>query len=180
MMQTARWLAVALLLSTVAVLQTALVPATGVHVHTAVPVYLIIFALARRLDFGPTLAVAASAGLLIDLTPPGAGRVGLNALVAVLAAAAMHAWSRATSSDAAGLLATLILLVIAVALTTLTRAWLTDLFGASTPVWVLVKAVLRDSVVAALLTPITLPLVDWLARPRSSSWGIVGRSGARR
>lgn len=179
-MHTVRWLAVAVLTLTAAVVQSAFIPGLGLRLHSAVLVYLIILAIARRLDFGPALALALGAGLLVDLTPPAAGPVGVNALIAVLAAALMFTWSRATASDAAGLMATLTLLVTAIALTTLARAWATDVFAESTPGWVLLKAVVRDCVIAFLITPIVLPLVDWLARPRSASWRITGGSGVRR
>jgi len=92
----------------------------------------------------------------------------------------MFNWNRATASDAAGLLATLTLLVTAIALTTLARAWVTDVFAAGTPGWVLLKAVVRDCVITFLIAPVVLPLVDWLARPRNASWSISGGPRVRR
>jgi hypothetical protein len=172
--------AIGLLLATASVAQSAFIPAIGLRLHTAAPVFLIVLALSRRLEFGPALAVGVSAGLLVDIAPPAAGPVGINALVGALAAATMYAWTRVTATDSATLSATLILLVAAVALVALLRAIITDVFAAGTPTVVVLRAMARDAVISALLAPLLLPLVDWLVRPRSQSWAMSAGMRARR
>ncbi len=169
-MASARWFVVAVLLGTAAVVQSSLLPALGLDTHTAVLVFLVIIALAQRLDFNAAVAVGCVGGLLVDLTPPALGPMGLNALLGTLCAAIMYAWSRATAVDTATLGATLLVLLGAVALTALGRSVLMAVFRDAPPFTITMGAVLRDVVIAAFATPVLLPAVTALTA-RSGSAG---------
>lgn len=161
-MASARWFAVVVLLGTAAVVQSSLLPALGLDTHTAVLVFLVIIALAQRLDFNAAVVVGCAGGLLVDLTPPGLGPLGLNALLGTLCAAAMYAWSRATAVDTASLGATFAVLLAAVALTSVGRSLLMAVFRESLPLSTMLRAGLRDVVIAALAIPLLLPAVATL------------------
>ncbi|NDB17826.1 MAG: hypothetical protein EB027_00835 [Actinobacteria bacterium] len=172
-MATARWFVVVVLLGTGSVVQSSLLPALGLDTHTAVLVFLVIIALAQRLDFNAALTVGCAGGLLVDLTPPALGPLGLNALLGTLCAAAMYAWSRATAVDTATISATLAVLLTAVALTVVGRSTLMAIFRDAPPLGTTVSAVARDVVIAALAAPLLLPAVTTLS-------SLSGSAGSRR
>ena len=178
-MNQLRRLGIVLLVATAAVFQTAFLPNTGLRLHTAVPVFLTVLALAQRLEITSAVVVGGAAGLAVDLLPPATGPLGMNALLGVLAAAGMYGWTRLTATDTAGLAATLGVLIAAVAALSLGRAWATTVLVGHVPAAVVGRALLRDCVIAALAAPLISPVAESLTRRRVSAWSGVSAPGRR-
>ena len=178
-MNQLRWLGIVLLLGTAAVFQSAFLPNTGLRMHTAVPVFLTVLALAQRVELTSAVVIGGAAGLAVDLLPPATGPLGMNALLGVLAAAGMYGWTRLTATDTAGLAATLGVLIAAVAGLSLGRAWATTVLVGHVPAAVVGRALVRDCVIAALAAPLVSPVVESLTRRRVSAWSGISAPGRR-
>ncbi|MBU6214173.1 MAG: hypothetical protein KGP01_07005 [Actinomycetales bacterium] len=178
-MNQLRWLVIALLLATAAVFQSAFLPNTGLRMHTAVPVFLTVLALAQRVEFTAAVVIGGAAGLAVDLMPPATGPLGMNALLGVLAAAGMYGWTRLTATDTAGLAATLGVLIAAIAGLSLARSWASTVLVGHVPPAVVGRALARDCVVAALAAPLISPAVESLTRRRVSAWSGISAPGRR-
>ena len=163
-MAPVRWVVVAVLLGTATVVQSALLPALGIRSHTAVPVFLIIVGFAQRLDFTAAISIGFAGGLLVDLTPPALGPIGMNSLLGVLAAAAIHSWNRATATDTAGLLMTLGAIVMTIAFVGIIRTLVTNIVIAHVPFGLAFSAVVCDCAYALVAAPLLLPLIETLTR----------------
>lgn len=170
-----RLFVVAVLLGTAAVVQSSLLPALGLSSRTGVLVFIVVLGLSQRVEFHEAVLVGCIAGLLVDLTPPGLGPLGVNALLGTLCAAAMHAWSRANSTDTASLGSTFAVLLTAVALVGISRLALSGLLGQPLPFAAAATSVIRDLVFALLAVPALLPFVSAVTANRGGSGNLTSR-----
>lgn len=170
-MKGPQWFAVLLLTGAATVVQTSLLPSLGLATGSSVLVFIIVIALASRVEFHEAVAIGTLAGLLVDLTPPAAGPLGINALLGTLIAVTLYGWARLTSADTASTGATLLVYLVAIAGISVLRAAVSGFSGAAVPFVTFTAATGRDLLFSLIAIPVLVPLINVLVDGSAASRG---------